>query len=161
MKPNSAPGLDGFSVAWVRKFWPQLADLTTMAINNCYDKGELTSLLKSAIMKLLPKGNKSPLDPNNYRPISLLSVFYKMASGVITRRLEGHIESLIGPHQVAYSKKRNISTVLINTITAIKEAKKADEEYLLVSLDFRKAFDSIGHKFIDSVLCLLNFVNPI
>ena len=157
MKPNSAPGIDGFSVAWVRKFWPQLANLTTLAINSCYEKGELNNMLRSAIMKLLPKGNKNPLNPNSYRPISLLSVFYKMASGAITRRLETKIESLIGPHQVAYSKKRNITTVLINTISAIKEAKKQDEKYLLVSIDFAKAFDSIGHGFIDTVLSLLNF----
>ena len=26
MKPNSSPGLDGFTVAWVRHFWDDLAD---------------------------------------------------------------------------------------------------------------------------------------
>ena len=25
MKPNSAPGLDGFTVAWIRHFWSDLA----------------------------------------------------------------------------------------------------------------------------------------
>ena len=39
MKATSAPGIDGFTVAWVRKFWPDLADLCYQAINDCYEKG--------------------------------------------------------------------------------------------------------------------------
>ena len=35
MKPNSSPGLDGFTVAWVRHFWDDLADLCVAAVNNC------------------------------------------------------------------------------------------------------------------------------
>ena len=33
MKANSAPGLDGFPVAWVRHFWGDLADLCVAAVN--------------------------------------------------------------------------------------------------------------------------------
>ena len=32
MKPNSSPGLDGFTVAWVRHFWDDLADLCVSAL---------------------------------------------------------------------------------------------------------------------------------
>ena len=80
MRPSSAPGIDGFTVAWVRKFWADLEDVCYNAINNCYQKGQLTIMLKTAIMKLLRKGEKSKLEASNYRPISLLSVFYKLAS---------------------------------------------------------------------------------
>ena len=48
----------------------------------------LTRLLKTAIRKLIRKGEKCRLEATNYRPISLLSVFYKMAKGGMTRRLE-------------------------------------------------------------------------
>ena len=41
-------------------------------------------------MKILRKGEKDPLDAGNYIPIS---VFYKMASGAITRRLQTVIEN--------------------------------------------------------------------
>ena len=37
MKPNSSPGLDGFTVAWVRHFWCDLSDLSVAAVNNCYE----------------------------------------------------------------------------------------------------------------------------
>jgi hypothetical protein len=45
-------------------------------------------------MRLLRNGEKCRLEATNYRPISLLSVFYNMASGVITKRLETVMEGL-------------------------------------------------------------------
>ena len=44
MKPKLAPGLDGFTVAWLRKFWFELAKLSTLAINDCYDNEALKIL---------------------------------------------------------------------------------------------------------------------
>ena len=35
MKPNASPGLDGFTVTWVRHFWNDLSDLCVAAVNNC------------------------------------------------------------------------------------------------------------------------------
>ena len=77
MKPNSAPGIDGFTVAWLRKFWFELAKLSTLAINDCYNNEALTNTLKIGIIRLLRKGSKDPTLTGNYRPISLLSIHYK------------------------------------------------------------------------------------
>ena len=157
MKPNSAPGLDGFTVAWVRHFWDELADLCVSAVNNCYEQEELTRLLKTAIMRLLRKGEKCRLEATNYRPISLLSVFYKMASGVITRRLETVMEGVIGRQQKAYSSERNIGSVLINLLNMMQLSKQRRMANLILCIDFKKAFDSIDHTFINSTLKILNF----
>jgi hypothetical protein len=75
MRPQSAPGYDGFTVRWIKHFWSDLVDLCDISLNGCYDKMELTTLLATAIMKVLRKGKKCPLEPGSYRPISLLSVF--------------------------------------------------------------------------------------
>ena len=157
MRPSSAPGIDGFTVAWVRKFWADLEDLCYNAINNCYQKGQLTIMLKTAIMKLLRKGEKSKLEASNYRPISLLSVFYKLASGVITRRLESVIEKVLGRQQKAYSRKKNITSVLLNVINMIHSSRDSKRSSLIIAVDFRKAFDSLSHSFIDTCLQELNF----
>ena len=154
MKATSAPGIDGFTVAWVRKFWPDLEDVCFRAINNCYEKGQLTTMLKTAIMKLLRKGEKCKMEATNYRPISLLSVFYKIASGAITRRLETVIEKVIGRQQKAYSRKKNITSVLLNVISMIHSSRASGRSGLIVAVDFKKAFDSLNHSFIDSCLKL-------
>ena len=152
-----SPGIDGFTVSWLREFWDELGDLITLAVNESLEKKELSHTLKTAIMRLLPKGAKSRLDPNNYRPISLLSIFYKIASGAVTRRVEKYYEKLVGSHQVAYSNKRNISSVPINVITAINFCLENNEEALVIACDFKKAFDSINQEYITDILKLLNF----
>ena len=38
MNPHSAPGLDGFTVSWVRHFWSDLEDICYVAINRCYER---------------------------------------------------------------------------------------------------------------------------
>ena len=157
MKPTSAPGIDGFTVSWVRTFWPDLEDVCHSAINHCYEKGQLTTMLKTAIMKLLRKGEKCKMEATNYRPISLLSVFYKIASGAITRRLETVIEKVIGRQQKAYSRKKNITSVLLNIINMIHTSKSTKRSSLIIAVDFRKAFDSLNHSFIDTCLDALNF----
>ena len=53
MKPNSAPGIDGFTVKFLRLFWPSLKDLITKGINQMKAKGKLTITLRTALMKLL------------------------------------------------------------------------------------------------------------
>ena len=35
MKGSSAPGIDGFTVNWLRKFWSSLKLITLKAINEC------------------------------------------------------------------------------------------------------------------------------
>ena len=152
MKPTSAPGIDGFTAALVRTFWSDLEDVCHSAINQCYEKGQLTTMLKTAIMKLLRKGEKCKMEATNYRPISLLSVFYKIASGAITRRLETVIEKVIGRQQKAYSRKKNITSVLLNVINMIHSSRSSKRSSLIIAVDFRKAFDSLNHSFIDTCL---------
>ena len=33
MKPNSSPGIDDFTVSWLKEFWSELGDLITLAVN--------------------------------------------------------------------------------------------------------------------------------
>ena len=76
MKGSSAPGIDGFMVNWLRRFWSSLKLVTLNAINECYRDGTLTTNLKTGIIRLLRKGQKDPTLTRNYRPISLLSIHY-------------------------------------------------------------------------------------
>ena len=68
MKPNSAPGIDGFTVAWVRTFWSSLEDFCYQTVNECNERGRLNCTLRVAIMKLLRKGEKIHLKPETTAP---------------------------------------------------------------------------------------------
>ena len=161
MKGNSAPGIDGFTVSWLRVFWEDMEALTTKAINDCYTKGELTETMNTAVIKLLRKGAKDPTYSNSYRPISLLSIHYKLASCAITQRLKPLMKTLIGRQQKAYITNNVIGSCLINLISAIRHVSIKKLSGLILLIDFKKAFDSIDHGFIRTALRAYGFEKSI
>ena len=156
MKGASSPGLDGFTVNHLRVFWDELKALTTNALNASFGN-TLTLTLKKAVIKLLRKGTKDPTLTGNYRPISLLSIFYKLASCAITQRIKPAVESIIGRQQKAYIKHNNIGSCIINIINLIRHTITTKKSGLILLIDFKKAFDSISHTFIHNTLKTLGF----
>ena len=127
MKGSSSPGIDGFTVNHIRLFWNDLGHITTDAINSIFGS-ELTTSLRKAIIKLLRKGNKDPTLTGNYRPISLLSIFYKIASCAITQRIKPAVNNIIGRQQKAYIKSINIGSVLLNLLNLIKHINEKEKK---------------------------------
>ena len=138
MKGASAPGVDGFTVNWLREFWPDLRKLVTNTLNEMYGEELLSSMCREAIIRML---RKNQLLPGNYRPISLLSIFYKLASATITRRIKPVLGRLVGVEQKAYLPENNIGSVIINIINMIDFCNKKQKEALILLVDFQKAFD--------------------
>ena len=156
MKGASSLGCDGFTVNHLRVFWDDLQHLTTDALNASFGN-TLTSTLRKAVIKLLRKGTKDPTLPGNYRPISLLSVFYKLASCAITQRIKPAVKSIIGRQQKAYLQHNNVGSCIINLINLIKHTISTKQAGLILLIDFKKAFDSISHSFIENTLHTLGF----
>ena len=118
---------------------------------------DLSPLLRTGIIRLLRKGQKDPTLTGNYRPISLLSIHYKLASCCITQRLRPMVGKVIGQQQKAYVPGNVIGSCIINILNLMKYANRRKLESLILLIDFRKAFDSLSHKYIDECLKKFNF----
>ena len=137
MKGALAPGIDGFTVNWLRQFWPELKTLVRLALNEMYDEATMSSMCRLAIIRLLRKGYKSPLLPGNYRPINLLSIFYKLASACITRRIKPVLAQLVSEEQKAYLSENNIGSVIMNLINMIHYCNSKKKAALLLLVYFQ------------------------
>ena len=157
MKNNKTPGIDGFPAEFFKIFWCKLKFLITRALNHCFLKGELSATLRHAVITCIPKGNKPRNLLKNWRPISLLSVLYKLISGTIASRTKSCLQNLISHTQTGFIKGRYIgeSTRLVYDIMEYVENNK--KPGLLMLIDFEKAFDSISWKFMYNVLQFLGF----
>ena len=154
-KTKSAPGADGFSNKFIQEFWDIYQVPLFKMIVKCYDNNKLTNTFKTANIKLIPKkGNLKLL--RNWRPISLLSCFYKIISRAIGTRLKSVMDKLTPTAQKGYSCTKRCQEVLIEIIEGINNCKIKQKKGALLSLDIRKAFDCIGHEYLDRVLSFFN-----
>jgi hypothetical protein len=95
---RSAPGMDGFSNKVTKKFWVFFRIPLLEYANECVKKGKLTETFRTALIKLIPKkGDLAQI--KNWRPISLLSCFYKLISKAVNNRLELVINKLTSINQ--------------------------------------------------------------
>ena len=152
MKLNKAPGLDGLTIEFYKCFWSFLKDMVVDAFNESYDLECLPESMRIAIMTLIfKKGDLEDLE--NYRPISLMNVDYKILAFVLAARIQKVINILISPDQVAYIQERYIGTNVRLILDVINESNRG----LLFFLDFKKAFDSLEWNFIFKCLKKYNF----
>ena len=157
MKNGKTPGIDGFPAEFFKVFWSKLKFIIQRAVNSSFDNNELPLTLRQCIISCLPKGNKDRTVLKNWRPISLLSVLYKIVSASIANRLKLVLDHLVDKTQTGFIAGRYIGqcTRLIYDIMYFSEKKQKDG--LLMLIDFEKAFDSISWKFLYNVLEFLGF----
>lgn len=153
---NSAPGIDGLSNKVLRAFWSILKNAIFEGFNSMIDKGYLTPLLKVGGIRLIPKKGELS-DIANWRPISLLSVVYKLFSGVVTKRLEPHMDVISSKSQKGYSRSKRIHDAVINITELINICSSENIDLITIAIDFSKAFDSVHSPYIFKVLEFFNF----
>ena len=158
LNSDSSPGIDGFSPNFFLKFWDVLKLPFYECIMEATKYKEMSLSQRRAILSLLPKD--SSLDLNylgNWRPISLLCTDMKFFSRVLAVRMQSVIKKLVHSNQCGYIRGRSISDHhrLIDDILRFCETENVSG--LLVSLDFRKAFDTVSKSCIIAALEKFNF----
>jgi len=153
---RSAPGIDGINNRFIKKFWPFFREPLKDYFECCRNKGSLTRTFSTALIKLLPKkGDTTQI--KNWRPISLLSCFYKVISKAVNTRLNRVIDKLTSLNQKAYNKNRFIHEAVMNTVDTIRYCENNNVKGVILSIDQRKAFDSVFHGFIMEVYKFFRF----
>ncbi len=156
MKSNKSPGSDGLPVEFYKMFWPLVGNLVLESLNEGYENGCMSASQKHAIISLIYKKN-DPESLDNWRPISLLNIDYKIATAVLARRLQCVLGNIISTDQSGYIKGRYIghNIRLINDIINYTETENLGGAVLF--LDFRKAFDTVEWDFMYSTLTRFGF----
>ena len=152
----SAPGHDGFNFKFINKFWSIFRLFIFNAAKEWIEQGEIFDDFNLSKIKLIPKKENLSL-LTNWRPISLLSCFYKIFSGAIANRFKSVIDSITSIQQKAYSSLKNIGEVLITLNNSIYMSIVNDIDLAAITIDFKKAFDFISHLFLVKVLKFYNF----
>ncbi|KAJ3639107.1 hypothetical protein Zmor_004170 [Zophobas morio] len=157
--PNSAPGLDRISVATTKKI-PDLH--LAVLFNAILLRNVLPTSWRTTNTVLIPK--KGDLkDPANWRPITLISVLQRLFHRILAKKISACVE--LHGSQRGF---RRIDGTLANLLTLesfIHGRRTAKRDYHLLSLDVRKAFDSVSQRSVVDALrakgvngTLLNYI---
>ena len=114
--------------------------------NTSFNEGIFPEIIKVA--KVIPSHKKGPTDDvNNYRLISLLSVFSKIIEKLMVVRLTTYLElyEIVYSNQFGFRQGYSTSHSLISITETIKKTLDNNKYGCGVFIDLRKAFDTVNH----------------
>jgi len=154
---DSAPGPDAIPYSVYKHFWHLLGPLLLESWRYSVTIGKMSPDQRQSVITLIPKKDKDRSVLANLRPISLTNTDVKIITKAITIKLNPVLEQIISPTQTAYVPKRQVTdnTVLLDKI--IQLAKKTEENLFILSLDAKKAFDSVDHEYMYKTLRSFGF----
>ena len=161
MQNNKSPGSTGFTTEFYKFFWKDIGVFVVNSINYGFFNGELSSTQKEGIITCIPKGSKSRKYVKNWRPISLLNVSYKIASGCIAARIKKILPSIIDFDQSGFMPERFTGDNIRLIYDVLNYSNINKQKGILLLIDFEKAFDSVAWSFMDKCLSFYNFKDNI
>lgn len=106
-KLGKAASLDGFYPEFLHHLGNRAKFWILKFLHKIFKFSRLPALMmKSKIVAILKPG-KSPDNPNNYRPIALLSIIYELLEKLIYGRIGSKIESALPPEFAGFRVKRS------------------------------------------------------
>ena len=143
------PGLDQISPKFVKLSKCVLAPLLARLFNRCIELETFPNNFKVASVIPIPK-KISPTSLDEFRPISLLSVFSKLFEKILESKMTKFITKncILTPSQFVFTE--NNSTELAITTFYDKLLNNLNGKLITCSifLDLRKAFDSVSHEIL-------------
>lgn len=147
-KPNKSPGTDGITSEFYKAFSEHLAPFLLGLFLECIGNESLPPTLTQGLITLIPKPKKDSLLIDNWRPICLLNIDYKIFALIFAERIKTSLDYIIDETQSGFMRNRHISNNIRLVLDLIDYSDLYSDESFILFLDFYKAFDTIEHKFI-------------
>jgi hypothetical protein len=156
MARNKSPSPDGVIMELYKCLWPTIREEYLQMLLDSIARGALPSGVMEGSITLLHKGGtRSSL--NNWRPITLLNVTYKVFVKALQLRLQLVLAEIISFYQSTFLPMRYILDNIFLTHETIAFAKQSSQPLLFLKLDFNKAYDKVDLFFLFQALESLGF----
>ena len=125
---------------------PILVPHLVSIFNLSFKSGIFPDLMKLAkVIPIFKTGSK--LSVNNYRPISLLSIFSKIFEKLVHKQLNDFLmlNSVFYESQFGFQKGRSTTHSLIEIVENIRDCIDSSKYGCGIFIDLKKAFDTVNH----------------
>ncbi|CAI5465152.1 unnamed protein product [Closterium sp. Yama58-4] len=152
---GKAPGQDGLPKEFFERNWELLGPAVMKEVRGFESTGVLSEAFTTAVTILLhKKGDRGDL--GNYRPITLLSFFYKLLAKVMANRMKQVLPRVISDKQFGFLPGRSLADA-VSLVADVIDAGQEDEDWLLLLVDFQKAYDSVSRGYLFATLSDMGF----
>lgn len=114
----------------------------TKAVTSFFVYGAMLKEVNSSLTVLIPK-SQCPISFNNFKPISLCNVVYKVISKLLMAKLRPLLHKIISPCQSTFLRGKWITEnqVLVQELLHSFKIRKVKAGLMAVKLDLQKAYD--------------------
>ncbi|XP_045449098.1 uncharacterized protein LOC123657621 [Melitaea cinxia] len=146
---NASTGIDKISTKALKCLCSSISKSLAHCFNKLMSEGIFPDSLKIAKITPIHKSG-SLLDPENYRPISVLPVLSKILEKLIHNRLVTYLDSFdfISERQYGFRARSNTTAATVDLVTKIRQNLDRKNIALGVFIDLKKAFDTVSHKLL-------------
>jgi hypothetical protein len=145
LKNESSAGYDGVSSEILKIIKDVIVPYLTYIFNTCMENGIFPDAFKKSVLIPIHKsGNKNCLD--NYRPISILTVFSKLFEKIINSRIYSFLEThnILADSQYGFRRGRSTSDAVHDLTDFVVHKLDERKRCLTIFLDLKKAFDTVS-----------------
>ena len=145
LKMGKSVGVDNIPAELVQAGGEAMIDILTAICNKIWKTGEWPVTWTQSLVITLPKKGNLQLC-QNYRTISLISPPSKVMLKVILNRLQPQAEEIIAEEQAGFRAGRSTTEQIFNLRILCEKYLQHQQNLYHVFIDFKKAFDRVGHE---------------
>ncbi|GLU18032.1 hypothetical protein SLE2022_343540 [Rubroshorea leprosula] len=153
---SKSPGPDGFNFRFIKEMWEDIKKEVVAFIQEFHNHGRIVRGANASFIVLIPK-SENPQRIEEYRPISLIGVMYKILAKLLANRLRKVLPKVIGEQQMAFIGGRHLVDGVIIANEVIDEVKRKRKNCFIFKVDFEKAYDKVCWEFLDYMMMRLGF----
>ena len=142
---SKGPGPDNLSPIVLKRLAASLCYPVSILYQKEINECKHAILWKTSNVAPIPKPG-DPCLPQNYRPISLLSILGKVMERIVFKQVYSHIAPYLTPLQSGFLPNHSTVTQLLEIQHLIFNSLDKKQEVLFCFCDISKAFDRVSHR---------------
>ena len=156
LQVGKATGPDGIPAELIKRAPYVVQKFILSHYNKCLRTGSIPDAwLLSEVVMLVKDARKDTLSLDNYRPISLTDVFYKLYAALLQKRLAFYVDPRIRDTQYGFRRGKSTSQPIHILRRLIETHERQQSPLHILFVDWAKAFDSVSFAAIERSLVRL------